>query len=124
MFQNLPSKTGPLGDHYTTVTSAKPPYNLPNGDGFNFYSANLERKYGQDWLTEWRDTTIKRFKAWGFSSIGNWSDPELFFGKGAQNKMPYVANGWINGTHERLQNPARGGSIADPFDPQFSYNFV
>ena len=63
LFQDLPSKTGPLGDHYTTVTSAKPPYGLSSGDGFNFYSANLERKYGQDWLTEWTETTIKRFKA-------------------------------------------------------------
>ncbi|SHH63071.1 Ig-like domain-containing protein [Clostridium grantii] len=121
MFENLPSKTSSLGDHYTTVSNTvRPPYGLTSGDAFNFYSANLERKYGDDYLSDWTDMTLKRFKAWGFSSLGCWAEPSLYFGKGEENKMPYVANGWINGTHKKLDNPARGGKLSDPFDPQFA----
>ncbi len=128
MFDNIPSKDSELGDHYSTVTGIKPPAgyeNLKPGDGYNFYTANLERKYGDNWYEEWTKTALKRFKAWGFTSLGCWADPQTYFGQGEKNKMSYVANGWVHegkgseNDYSTVLNTTRGGTIADPFDPKF-----
>ena len=128
MFDNIPSKDGDLGDHYATITGIKPPAGYENfkpGDGYNFYTANLERKYGDNWYEQWTETALKRFKAWGFTSLGCWAEPETYFGQGEENKMAYVANGWVNegrgneNVFSTVLNTTRGGTIADPFDPKF-----
>ena len=121
MFMNLPSEDGPLGDHFAEVGKvARPPLGLEEGRTFNFYTANLERKYGEEYAEAWRDVTVDRFKNWGFSSIGNWSDPKMFFGKGEETQMPYSANAWINGSHVMLESGNEfAPQIADPFDPEF-----
>ncbi|QUI25447.1 agarase [Vallitalea pronyensis] len=129
MFSNIPSKTGSLGDHYTRVNKGvRSPLNLASGDAFNFYTANLERKYGQDYKNKWKEIALKRFKAWGFTSLGCWSDPDMFFGKGNINQMSYAANGWT-----KTFNPATDhaeifngnpywGNVPDPYDPKFKTN--
>ncbi|MGG4035840.1 beta-galactosidase [Paenibacillus cisolokensis] len=119
MFYNLPSRFGPLADHYHySGVVARPPLNLTEGWLFNHYSANLERKYGENYLEEWKDITVKRFKTWGFTSIGNWSEPELFYGKGDEHRMPYVAHVWTHfGDHTVI--PGRNSTVPDPFDPDF-----
>jgi len=53
---------------------------------FDFYAANLQRIYGKDYEREWRETTIRRLKSWGFNTIADWSDPDLF----KMKKLPYV----------------------------------
>ncbi len=121
MFAELPDPNGPLGDHYTTVGGvARPPLGLAQGTAFNHYSANLERKYGENYLEEWKDVSIKRFKNWGFSTIGNWADPNLFFGKGEEFKLPYAATGLTStfGNHARITS-RNGNLVADPFDPEY-----
>lgn len=121
MFKNVPPKDGPLGDHYSYTTYvARAPLGLTEGWLFNHYSANLERKYGQDYLNSWKEISIKRFKDWGFSTLGNWSEPELFFGKGNETQLAYVANGWSTGKHSTIPsgNPY-WAPVADPFDPEF-----
>ena len=62
------------------------------GRGASFYAWNLQRRYGTDWAAQWVDTTIRRMIAWGFNTIGNWSDPRL----GAARRIPYVftTRGW------------------------------
>ncbi|MBZ9536738.1 hypothetical protein KGR20_21495 [Cytobacillus oceanisediminis] len=121
MFNDLPSQEGSLGDHYRyTTLVGEPPLGQTEGWLFNHYSANLERKYGEDYINEWKDISIKRFKNWGFNSLGNWSDPELFFGKGEVNKFAYVANGWTHMDAAHATIPGGGhGTVADPFDPEF-----
>ncbi len=127
MFETVPDKNGEYGDHYTPVTGIKPPegYEGKTGDGYNFYTANLEKKYGEDYIEDWTQTSLKRFKAWGFTSLGCWAEPEIYFGQGSKNQMAYIANGWINegkGTENifaNVKNLSRGGLIADPFDPKF-----
>jgi len=123
LFNGLPDKNGTLGSHYTYVTnysSGKTPYNLTEGWLFNFYTSNLQQKYGTDYKNQWRDMSVKRFKNWGFSTLGNWCEPELFYGKGSQHKMAYVANFWINhGVATIDDGNSYWHDIADPFDPAF-----
>ena len=122
MYDSIPAKDGPLGDHYAYVGPvARSPLGLEKGWAFNFYSANLERKYGEDYLNEWKDMTLERMKNWGFSTLGNWSDRSLFLGKGEENKLPYAAQGWINGDFARISSGTNEfwTPIPDAFDPAF-----
>ena len=67
---------------------------LPPGDPRNasFYTWNLGRRYGADWTKSWVDHTLRRMQAWGFNTIGNWSDARL----GDARRVPYVftTRGW------------------------------
>jgi len=54
--------------------------------GINFYGINLYRKYGPEWVDPWLDVTRKRMLAWGFNTIGNWSDDRVY----SNLKLPYV----------------------------------
>jgi len=58
----------------------------------SFYSANLALRFGADWAKPWTDLTLKRLTAWGFNTIGNWSDARL----GQAGRVPYVVTtrGW------------------------------
>ncbi|ONI45425.1 hypothetical protein AN641_04175 [Candidatus Epulonipiscioides gigas] len=119
MFSDMPSKTEHLGNHYSRLNNTmQPPSGFKSGDGYNFYGANLERKFGDNWLQDWADDAVLRFEAWGITSIGAWAEPELFFGKGTKHKTPYTAFAWTtnsaNGTHVRLYD-----TVPDAFDPVF-----
>ncbi|ONI43594.1 hypothetical protein AN641_09555 [Candidatus Epulonipiscioides gigas] len=118
MYEELPAKDGELGDHYDRLQNTlSPPSGVKAGDGFPFYEANLERRYGDNWLEEWGKNATTRFEAWGLTSIGAWAEPKLFFGKGSEHKTPYTAFTWTtvsSGKHIRLYD-----SVPDPFDPEF-----
>ena len=60
--------------------------------GVSFYAWNLLRRLGPDWNEKWIDLTLRRMTAWGFNTIGNWSDPRL----GNAHRVPYVVTtrGW------------------------------
>ena len=91
MFAQLPGPGNPLAAHYGEADKR---HGLPaqlgrrfdHGRTFDFYAANLQRKYGQDYLPIWRRTAVDRLRAWGFNTIGNWSEPELL----ARRTMPFV----------------------------------
>jgi hypothetical protein len=116
MFTWLPSSTDPLAKHfgYTEHVLYGP---IKKGRTFNFYTANLERKYGADYLTHWRSTALDRLRAWGFNTIANWSDPALF----AQKRVPYTATVDIHGKFARVASGQDyWGKMSDPFDPKFA----
>ena len=118
MFTWLPDKDDPLSNHYSYADylHSSP---VPKGVIYNFYTANLERKYGEDWFEEWKETALKRTVSWGFTSFGNWSDPE-FWGEGEENKVPYFADGWSKGNHGTLSNGSDyWGEMPNPYDPLF-----
>jgi len=103
--------------NYTEMIHAGP---LKHGEIFSFYGANLMRKYDVNSRSEvldiWQDTTLARMTDWGFTSLGNWSDPS-FYGNG---KIPYTAHGWIVGNHQRVSTGNDyWGAMHDPFDPNF-----
>ena len=121
MFSWLPaSYDDPLANHfgYRREAHSGP---LERGETFSFYSANLERKYGEDaprsYLKIWRDVTIDRMLDWGFTSLGNWTDPMFY----DNQKIPYFANGWIIGEFKTVSsgNDFWAG-LPDVFDPLFA----
>jgi hypothetical protein len=74
--------------------AALPPAELSRGGrgGSSFYTWNLVRRFGADWAQPWIDLTARRMFAWGFNTVGNWSDPRM----GAAHRVPYVftTRGW------------------------------
>ncbi|MEO1451967.1 MAG: beta-galactosidase, partial [Bacteroidota bacterium] len=82
---------------------------------YQFYQSNLYRKYGENWMEQFRETVHKRFKSWGLTTIGNVSDM-------AANRMqqtPYTGTVWINGTPKIEGSNGYWGKFHDVFDPQF-----
>ncbi|WP_111979256.1 beta-galactosidase [Algibacillus agarilyticus] len=120
MFEWLPKDyNDPLANHYGYRRSAHSGP-LQRGEVYSFYSANLERKYGEttpfSFMKDWQETTVNRMLNWGFTSLGNWTDPMYY----ANNRIPYFANGWINGDYKTVSsgNDFWGG-LPDVFDPLF-----
>ncbi|GGA50386.1 beta-agarase [Dyella nitratireducens] len=88
-----------------------------HGRWFDFYEANLYRVDGADWLAAWRKRTLDRLQAWGFNTIGNWSDKALT----EQHRLAYTLSISIHGP---FGNVSSGydywGRMPDPFDPRFA----
>ncbi|WP_305767228.1 Ig-like domain-containing protein [Candidatus Epulonipiscium viviparus] len=122
MFEELPERNGEFKEHFGRASGIQPPHGQKSGTSFSFYSMNLEKKYGNDWLTDWGKMATDRFKAWGITSIGAWAEPSLFFGKGDQHKTPYTAFTWTtvnSGKHVRLYD-----TVPDAFDPEFEKSTI
>lgn len=66
-----------------------------DASGAHFVAWNLFRRFGEDWRAKWVDLTIRRMKAWGLNTTGNWSDPQLW----DSGRIPYTVNlgGWQTG---------------------------
>jgi hypothetical protein len=122
MFRNLPSRGGELGAHWSRADDrrglgAQRGRAFDHGYAFNFYTANLERKFGADWRSRWREESVERLKAWGFNTIGNWSDPDLC----AMQRLPYTVPLWPEGEFARVSSGEDWwGRMPDPFDPRFA----
>ncbi|WP_440874119.1 agarase [Thalassotalea sp. PLHSN55] len=119
MFTWLPEYKETLGKHYGYRRSAHSGP-LKKGETFSFYSANLERKYSNDnpdFMQQWQDVTLKRMKNWGFTSLGNWADPEFY----DNTQVPYFANGWIRGNYKTVSSGNDfWAPMPDVFDPVFA----
>jgi len=64
---------------------------LPPGarETADFYQANVRLRHGEEhFAARWKAAQVRRLKAWGFNTIGNWSDAALF----EQPAMPFVTN--------------------------------
>ena len=119
MFEWLPAYSDPLGNHYgyRRATQSGP---LKRGETYSFYSANLERRYGEDspksYLPVWRDVTLKRMVDWGFTTLGNWAEPEFY----ANEHIPFMAFADINGEFKTISSGFDFWfPVPDPFDPLF-----
>lgn len=81
---------------------------------FNFFTANLQRKYGAAWEQTWRELMPQRLMNWGFNTIGNWSDPKI----NAMGKIPYTH--WVFHFAKKLPWQANTRNpIPDPFADTF-----
>jgi hypothetical protein len=122
MFPDLPPASGEWaafygsGDNRNKDQGASQGIGYNHGRWFDFYAANLYRIDGKDWLDAWRTRTLDRLQAWGFNTIGNWSDEAL----GSAHRLPYTRSINIAGNYA---NVASGydywGRMPDPFDPRF-----
>ena len=104
LFASLPDGADRLSRYYG-----------PDGrrDWFDIYAANLDRGLGPDWPSLWPDRTLRRLRAWGFNTLGNWSDPGLW----AAHALPYVTELGIRAP--RVVPMGAGHAVPDPFDPGF-----
>ena len=116
MFTWLPAEDDPLARNYRTFDGVhRGP--VTRGRTFDFYQANLQRKYGQDFKRSWDVHAASRLRAWGFNTIGNWSDRSLF---GLQS-VPFTVPLQVGGSHARLSSGSDyWAKMHDPFDPQFA----
>ncbi|MCL6519283.1 MAG: hypothetical protein K6T99_05585 [Armatimonadetes bacterium] len=87
------------------------------GKTVNFYRANLIRKYGSEWERKFRETACARLKAWGFNTIGNWSQEDVM----TSGCLPYVACAHVTGKFRRIEG---GGGywakMPDVFDAEYA----
>jgi hypothetical protein len=114
MFNWLPEAGDPLARHYGTATAVQGP--IASGSTYNFQAANLERKYGASYVEDWRATTLARLPAWGFNTIGNWSDTGLH-----RRGVAYVTTTTLFGSYNTVPNAGQGTDrLPDPFDPRFA----
>lgn len=120
MFQWLPASRNPLAAHYGASHEPVPiglKIKFAQGRTFQFYTANLERKYGRAWRDRWKSITLARLRAWGFNTIGNWSDPSLY----EERRMPYTATLYVEGVISDIPSGSDYWSrMVDPFDPAFA----
>jgi len=105
------------------------------GRWFDFYAANLERRHGTPCppaaaaplvapcpaaafdAPRWQAQTLDRMQAWGFNTLGNWSDPELNKAK----RVPYTLPLSIGGDYASISTGLDWwGGMPDPFDPRFA----
>lgn len=116
MFAWLPSYDEPLGKHYGYRRSVHSGA-VKRGETYSFYSANLERKYGENYLEKWHEVTVDRMLDWGFTSLGNWTDPSFY----QNGQIPYFANGWIIGNYKTVSSGNDfWAPMPDVFDPEFA----
>ena len=87
-FAWLPAPDSPFASFYGHVENAHSMAEPIDGKGktFSFYRANLFRKYGEDWPAAWRSVAYKRLAAWGFNTLGNWSEAGVLM----DSPLPYV----------------------------------
>ncbi|GAB3483302.1 beta-agarase [Azotobacter salinestris] len=65
----------------------------------------------------WREHTLGRLQAWGFNTLGNWSDLAL----GAMRRVPYTIPLLIRGDYATISTGHDWwGGMPDPFDPRFA----
>jgi hypothetical protein len=63
---------------------------LPPGSGeqTDFYRANTNLRYQDDFVSEWKQLQSSRLKSWGFNTVANWSDPAIW----KDASVPFVVN--------------------------------
>jgi len=122
MFRELPARDGDLAAHWSEQDDrrglgAQRGRAFDHGLAFDFYTANLERKFGADWRRHWREETLARLAAWGFNTIGNWSDPDL----SAMHRLAYTVPLSPEGEYAKVSSGEDWwGPMPDPFDPRFA----
>lgn len=122
MFSALPVEGEPLAAFYGSSdnqadTGANRGRAFASGRWYDFYSANLQRTYGSQEPQVWRDRAQDRLQAWGFNTLGNWSESDFAVDK----RMPYSIPLSIHGDYATISTGIDWwGGMPDPFDPRFA----
>lgn len=111
LFQELPPQNPEWGSPFTMRRTGDGGW----VNGVDFHIANLQKKFGSQWLSSFNALTMRRLPKWGFNSIGAWS-MDQFYG----STMPYMRFLSTQGFPKKLNVPfAPWGPLPDPFDAQF-----
>lgn len=122
MFNDLPANDSPLAKFYgysdtRSGNAAAGGRGIAQGQWYDFYQANLFRIQPHDTLNYWCNLTINRLKAWGFNTIGNWSNSDLI----NQYQLPYTLPILIKGDYATVPSGMDWwGYMPDTFDSKFA----
>lgn len=147
MFSDLPQEGAALAAYYgqrdsRSNSGANRGRAFDHGRWFDFYRANLQRSYAEPCpaaqpplaatpapaelapcpppgfdVVRWAQHSIDRLQAWGFNSLGNWSDDSL----AATRRIPYSIPLSISGDYATISTGHDWwGGMPDPFDPRFA----
>jgi Beta-galactosidase len=122
MFRDLPLPNGELAGHWSETDERRGLGSqrgrlFDHGRAFDFYTANLQRKFGADWRARWREEAAGRLEAWGFNTIGNWSAPDLW----TMHRLPYTVPLYLEGEYAKVSSGEDWwGPMPDPFSPRFA----
>ncbi|MBJ9975943.1 beta-galactosidase [Pseudomonas sp. S75] len=140
MFKGLPTQGDPLSAFYgegnnDDGNASSQGRAFKQGRWYDFYAANLQRTYGatcppvepdqptaacpapQFDAERWQAHSLDRLLAWGFNTLGNWSDPAL----SEAERMPYTLPLSIVGDYASISTGMDWwGRMPDPFDPRFA----
>lgn len=142
MFKALPQQGEPLSAFYgegnnDDGNASSQGRAFKQGRWFDFYAANLERTYAAPCQVadpqasaqpvncppakldsvRWQRHTLDRLQAWGFNTLGNWSDAALI----EQQRVPYTLPLSIVGDYASISTGMDWwGRMPDPFDPRFA----
>ena len=88
---------------------------------FDFAQANQKRIYGGDWKEKFIDRQHRRMRSWGFTSMGNWSDPAVM----EASRTPYVDNFNLDGVR-KIEGDKKGAwrKFPDVFATDFAENVL
>ncbi len=78
------------------------------------YRDHVLGRYGS--REAWAEVAQDRFRAWGYNTVGGWSDPTLF-----RDRIPYMENGHFNTVAPAVPGVpvSFGKTMRDYFDPAF-----
>ncbi len=139
MFGELPKDGEPLAAYYgkgdnSVALASNAGRAFSRGRWFDFYGANLQRTYGKPCAEpkegepkspcvegfdakRWQTHTLDRLQAWGFNTLGNWSDSALDLNE----RVPYTLPLSIVGDYSSISTGSDWwGGMPDPFDPRFA----
>ncbi len=115
----LPDPASPLGAFYDREPQSTRRYYVgkDNHPVYDFLEANLFRKYGKDWPSQYAAQAQRRLASWGLNTIANSSDPAIY----SKRQTPYTAivySAPLGKSEFRLQgSEGNWGKLPDPFDP-------
>ena len=122
MFASLPAEGEPLAAFYgnddnRSANGANRGRAFDHGRWYDFYNANRLRMHGSAELPQWRAASLDRLQAWGFNTLGNWSDPAF----AGNQRVPYTRPLSIQGDFSSIHTGDDWwGGMPDPFDPRFA----
>ena len=88
---------------------------------FDFAKANQKRLHGDGWEAVFAEKQHRRMRSWGFTSMGNWSDPGIM----ALGRTPYVDNFNLDGVR-KIEGDSKGAwrKFPDVFADDFAEKVV
>lgn len=84
--------------------------------GFDFYQANLLRKFGSNWINPAMNNIAKRLRTWGFNTIGPTSHWALY---SPGMNFPNMQQCGINGFFRTIPSPG-SAPMPDVYDPMWT----
>ncbi len=117
-FAWLPEKDGPFAACLGRTSGVHSRAEAINGTGdtLNHFMANLIRAYGEDWAVRSRERALARLRAWGWNTVGNWSDGGIL----AESPIPFTVCGGSARPRAIAGSTGYWGKMTDVFDPAFA----